>query len=91
MVSKAANLKKRRMTESQSPSELVAGFIMKLCSKERFVEVRRQILCDKKDFEPYVAFSRLSRKANDSSYSKGISLQSLQGFLEDNRFEAPTE
>lgn len=47
-------------TESSKKSTL-CNFIMKLCSIERFIEIKRQLLCDKPDFEPYTAFQRLSR------------------------------
>jgi hypothetical protein len=53
--------------DPQTQAESIFDFIAKVCLNERYIEMRRQILCDSNDFETYVAFSRLSR--NDQ---KGI-------------------
>ena len=52
---------------------------MKVCSLERYIEIKRQMLCDKNDFEPYVAFQRLSRNGQ-----KGISSANIMQFLSEN-------
>ena len=67
------------MNKAQEIKEVIANFIMKVCSKERYIEIRRQLLCDKNDFEPYVAFNRLAR-SNDSS---GITTHNITNFLGD--------
>lgn len=72
------------MTITQNEREVLANFIMKICSKERYIEVRRQLLCDKNDFEPYVAFNRLSR-ANDSN---GITGRNIVEFLRESMIDA---
>ena len=61
----------------------ISDFIMKMCSLERYVEIKRQALSDKNDFEPYVAFQRLCRVG-----SQGITHDSLCRFLNENRFLA---
>jgi len=68
------------MNKGQEIKEVIANFFMKVCSKERYIEVRRQLLCDKNDFEPYVAFNRLARACNESS---GITGKSIVAFLEE--------
>ena len=42
--------------KEQVKRSAISNFIMRICSLERYIEVNRQILCDKEDFEPYVAF-----------------------------------
>jgi len=59
--------------------EAITAFIMKICTKERYIEIRRQILCDKNDFEPYVAFKRLTRDSSD-----GINHKTLIKFQKEN-------
>lgn len=57
-------------------------FVLKVSSLERIVEVRRQLLCDRKDFQPYVAFMRMNR---DSGLP--LSAEIIQRFLADNMLE----
>jgi Ca2+-binding EF-hand superfamily protein len=66
--------------KAQEIKEVIANFLMKVCSKERYIEVRRQLLCDKNDFEPYVAFNRLARSCNEPT---GITGKSLVAFLQE--------
>ena len=58
----------------------ICHFLMKICSKERFIEIKRQILSEKKDFEPYVAYRRILRKIS----SDGITSKALRVFLDEN-------
>lgn len=67
------------MSKQDTKATAISNFIMKICALERFIEVKRQILCDKTDFEPYVAFQRLTR-----SNSSGISAGNIQRFLSEN-------
>lgn len=67
------------MKHKEARNQAIANFIMKLCSVERYIEVKRQILCDKADFEPYIAYCRISR-----DNPNGISLKHLQTFLREN-------
>lgn len=71
------------MAKNQNEREVLANFIMKICSKERYIEVRRQLLCDKNDFEPYVAFNRLSR-SNDSN---GITSRNILDFMRESMID----
>lgn len=71
------------MTTIENKRETLANFIMKICSKERYIEVRRQLLCDKNDFEPYVAFTRLSR----SNESNGVTGKNIQDFLRESMID----
>lgn len=70
------------MKRQENLKEQVVNFIMKVCSREREIEVRRQILCDKNDFEPYVAFSRLTKNGS----KLGISPISIHHFLRENHY-----
>jgi Ca2+-binding EF-hand superfamily protein len=71
------------MNEKRSEvKEAITNFIMKICTKERYTEIRRQILCDKNDFEPYVAFKRLTRDS-----SEGINSKNLTKFQKENMLE----
>lgn len=68
--------------EEQQPLQRktpISNFIMKICTQERFIELKRQMLCDKSDFEPYVAFQRLTRSMNT-----GITASNIQRFLSEN-------
>lgn len=65
-------------------NEAISNFIIQVCLKERYIELRRQMLCDNSDFEPYVAYSRLSRDEK-----KGISARSIQNFLKENSIPVP--
>lgn len=44
------------MTNEDPLKSAITNLIMKLCTLERYIEIKRQMLCDKNDFEPYVAF-----------------------------------
>ena len=68
-----------------SQKAALANFIMKICSIERYIEIKRQMLCDRTDFEPYVAYQRLSRHAGSS-----INASSIQQFLAENLIEQST-
>jgi len=65
--------------------EVFASFLMKLSTRERFIEIKRQLLSDKLDFEPYNAFQRITRGKN------GISSESIAQFLKDNLIEYTSE
>lgn len=69
------------MSKSQKETKIsaISDFIMKICSLERYIEIKRQMLCDKSDFEPYVAFQRLTRSGNS-----GITPSNIQRFLSEN-------
>lgn len=70
---------------SQREKQLaICHFLMKICSKERFIEIKRQILSEKKDFEPYVAYRRILRKLN----SDGITSKAMRIFLDENLVSA---
>lgn len=58
----------------------ICNFLMKICSKERFIEIKRQMLSEKPDFEPYVGFRRIARKTD----SDGIDSKALKCFFEEN-------
>lgn len=62
--------------------EAIVNFILKLSTKERFAEIKRQILCNKPDFEPYAVFKRLSRKNKG-----GISAFNIANFQSENLFK----
>lgn len=62
--------------------EAIVNFILKLSTKERFAEIKRQILCNKPDFEPYAVFRRLSRKTKG-----GISAFNIANFQSENLFK----
>lgn len=75
----------RTITTSEENTEesiiqAISDFIMRICSLERYVEIKRQALSDKKDFEPYVAFQRLCRVG-----SLGIDQATIVKFLNSNR------
>lgn len=74
------------MSKQENKVSAICNFIMKICTLERFIEVKRQMLCDKTDFEPYVAFQRLTRSA-----SSGISAANLQRFLSENLIDVNLE
>ena len=60
----------------------ISNFIMKICLKERFIEIGRQMLCDSNDFEPYVAYTRLVRDSKD-----GVTASSIHKFIKENGME----
>ena len=61
----------------------LVDYILKVASLERQIEVRRQQLCIKKDFQPYVAFRRISR---DGSHS--VTGPMIHKFLVENAMDA---
>ena len=67
------------MSNEDTIKSAITNFIMKLCSIERYIEIKRQMLCDKNDFEPYVAYQRLVRRGHD-----GISSGSILQYLSEN-------
>ena len=67
------------MSNEETKKSAISNFIMKICGLERYAEIKRQMLCDKNDFEPYVAFQRLTR-----SMSTGITSSNIQRFLSEN-------
>lgn len=66
-------------TEEPKRKSPFSNFVMKICTQERYIELKRQMLCDKSDFEPYVAFQRLTRSMNS-----GITASNIQRFLSEN-------
>lgn len=64
------------MAKKREIREAIANFITKVSTTERYIELKRQLLCDMNDFEPYVAFKRLTR----SEDSKEISLKKISRF-----------
>lgn len=72
--------------KEQAKKAAISNFFMKICSLERFIEVNRQMLCDKEDFEPYVAFQRLTRNSNN-----GITTSNIQRFLSENLIDLSVE
>jgi hypothetical protein len=73
----------KRMTTPREKELAICNFLMKICSKERFIEIKRQILSEKPDFEPYVGFKRISRN------SDGIDSESLKQFFTENLVKIP--
>lgn len=67
------------MSAEEAQSLAICNFITKICSMERQIELKRQKLCDRNDFEPYVAFQRLLRNG-----SEGITSSNLMKFLSEN-------
>ena len=67
------------MTKDGNKKFSIVEFILRVCSLERFVEVKRQMLCDKEDFQPYVAFMRINR---DSGHA--ITPSMVHKFLSEN-------
>lgn len=64
------------MTTLGKKRRTLSNFIMKLCSLERFIEVKRQLVCDMPDFEPYSAFLRFTRLK-----SAGITPFTISAFM----------
>jgi hypothetical protein len=58
----------------------LCNFMMIIASKERLIELKRQTLSQQEDFEPYVAFKRITRKSNPH----GITNDCLQEFFKQN-------
>jgi hypothetical protein len=67
------------MSQEKQIKEAICNFVMNICMKERFIELKRQLLCDNNDFEPYVAFSRLTRDSKD-----GITASAVYSYLNEN-------
>lgn len=67
------------MSKEEIERSTITNFIMKVCSLERYIEIKRQMLCDKDDFEPYVAFQRLARNGQN-----GVSSSNIMQFLSEN-------
>ena len=67
------------MATQEAKQLAIANFITKICSLERQIELKRQTLCDRNDFEPYVAFQRLLRTG-----SEGITSANIMKFLSEN-------
>lgn len=67
------------MSKEEIQRSAITNFIMKVCSLERYIEIKRQMLCDKDDFEPYVAFQRMARNGQN-----GISSANIMQFLSEN-------
>ena len=68
------------MITNSNIKELITDFIIKLCCRERFIEVRRQILSDKSDFDPYKAFSFI-QSLEKHHQQEGISPNHVINFL----------
>ena len=58
----------------------ICDFVMQVAAKERLIEFKRQILSQQKDFEPYVAFKRITRKSNPH----GITAECFRQFFMQN-------
>ena len=71
-----------KMNQEEARKNGICDFMMKVCSKERYIEIKRQILSDKSDFEPYVAFRRIAR-----GKTRGITAANFHKFLSDNCIE----
>lgn len=67
------------MPTSKQINQAISDFIMKIFTKDRFIELKKQQLSDMDDFEPYVAYNRLVR--NEFG---GITAKNLKSFLEQN-------
>ena len=67
------------MSNEEAKRLAVSNFITKVCSMERQIELKRQTLCDRNDFEPYVTFQRLLRSGSD-----GITSSNITKFLAEN-------
>jgi len=76
---KIKNSTERKMSKEEARRSAITNFIMKICSLERYIEVKRQMLCDKTDFEPYVAFQRLARNGQN-----GITSANINQYLSEN-------
>ena len=74
------------MKSEKSKRTALSNFIMKLCSMERFIEIKRQFLCDKDDFEPYSAFTRITRCQQTE-----ITSENIQKYLEESFRETGTD
>lgn len=59
------------MANQESCQQALCSFIINICARERLIEMKRQLLCQNQDFEPYVAFSRLTRNRNEG-LSSGV-------------------
>jgi len=73
------------MNKGEPNRQVIGTFITKLCSIERYIETKRQMLCDKSDFEPYAAFQRISRQGS------GITARNVGAFLHENLVEVEHE
>lgn len=67
------------MATDKQINQAISDFIMRVFLKERYIELKRQQLCDMDDFEPYVAYNRLVR-----NQFGGITAKNLKIFLEEN-------
>lgn len=70
------------MSKEEAKRTAVTEFILRICILERYIEIKRQTLCNKEDFQPYVAFMRINR---DSGHS--ITPSMIHKFLADNLLE----
>jgi len=70
--------------DSELSYEKMINLIITVASKERLIELKRQLMCDKSDFEPYVAFQRIARNPQ-----KKITSSALQRFMNDNLCDIP--
>lgn len=60
----------KKMASKREIKEAIANFITKVSTCERYIEIKRQLLCDMNDFEPYVAFNRLTRNTNSKELTE---------------------
>lgn len=67
------------MNMEEANKNAICDFFMKICSLERYLEIKRQILSDKSDFEPYLAYRRIARHQ-----LQGITASNIHKFLTDN-------
>jgi hypothetical protein len=62
LLTEYSNLKRQnlnfnsKMSQEEARKLAVSNFITKVCAMERQIELKRQTLCDRNDFEPYVTF-----------------------------------
>ena len=67
------------MSNEEARKLAISNFITKICALERQIELKRQTLCDRNDFEPYVAFQRLLRTGTE-----GVTSSNIVKFLSEN-------
>ena len=70
------------MNKNKQTKEAICNFVINICMKERFIELKRQLLCDNSDFEPYLAYSRLTRDSKE-----GITAGCIYSYLNENSIQ----
>jgi len=67
------------MSFSKLEATALTKFVVQVAAKERYIEIKRQLLCDHLSFVPYAAFQRLS-----GTNRAGIEPKNIYDFLKDN-------